>query len=154
MPGRRLRLGSMWHNNQRAWAGAQNLLFNSSRPYYPFGAPWWPFWIFEVLILGIIESKGPITKCLTSLHTPSAILGVPGDYFEFNRHVALQAVQHWRRWVSAQGATRLIFQPKTFLIQPTQKSYFYQPKIDLINLIWKTCSTWFWSTWFGLSWFD
>ena len=26
-------------------------------PVSHFGAPWWPFWIIEVLIEGIIESK-------------------------------------------------------------------------------------------------
>ena len=48
-----------------------------------FGAPWQPFWIFEILIEGLMESKnlfseswseGQITKGLTSFQTPSAIL--------------------------------------------------------------------------------
>ena len=48
-----------------------------------FWAPWWPFWIFEVPIEGIIESKnlfsescsgGPITKDLGYFQTLLAIL--------------------------------------------------------------------------------
>ena len=52
-----------------------------------FGAPWRPFWIFEVLIEGMIKSKnsfskswleGPIIKDLNSFQTLSAILDQVG----------------------------------------------------------------------------
>ena len=51
-------------------------------PVGHFEAPWWPFYIFEVLKEGMIESKnlfseswseGPITEGLTYIRTPSAI---------------------------------------------------------------------------------
>ena len=65
-----------------------------SRPHRPFWGPWQPFLIFEALIEGMIESENlfskswsevPITKSLTSLHTPSAILGPPGGHFGLSR---------------------------------------------------------------------
>ena len=52
-------------------------------PVCHFGVLWRPFWIFEVLIEGMIESKyfffkrcleGPITWGLTYLQTPLVIL--------------------------------------------------------------------------------
>ena len=64
-----------------------------------FGAPWRPFWIFEVLIEGMIESKnlfgkswleGPITWDLTHFRIPSPTLDKAGGE-------VLQAVQRCRR---------------------------------------------------------
>ena len=31
-------------------------------PVGHFGAPWWPFWIFEVVIEGMIKSKNLFSK--------------------------------------------------------------------------------------------
>ena len=54
-----------------------------SDPIDHFGAPWWPFMIFEVLIERMIESKHlfseswsecPITEGLNSFQTLSVIL--------------------------------------------------------------------------------
>ena len=71
----------------------------SPDPIGHFGTPWRPFWIFETVIEGMIESKnlfseslsvGPITYGLFHFHTPSAMLDL-GD------GEVLQAVRHCRR---------------------------------------------------------
>ena len=76
----------------------------------PLSRPRRPFWIFEVLIEGMIKSKnlfseswleGPITYDLT----PSAILDKAGGE-------VLQAVRHCRQWARAPGAARLVFLSK------------------------------------------
>ena len=58
-----------------------------SRPCHPFLGPLVTILDFEALIQGIIKSKhlleGPITLGMTSLRTPSAILGRPGGHFDF-----------------------------------------------------------------------
>ena len=86
-------------------------------PVGHFEAPWWPFWIFEVLIEGMIESKnlfseswleGTKTKGLTYSQTLSAILDKVGGE-------VLQAVRHCRRWADAPGAARLVLFQETTL---------------------------------------
>ena len=82
---------------------ANNICLHSfPDPVGHFGAPWRPFWIFGVLIEGMMESKNlfsescsewPITYVYTPFQTPSAILWPPGGHLWFfeGQHTVLRA---------------------------------------------------------------
>ena len=62
-------------------------------PVVHFGAPWWPFWIFEVPIEEIIKKNFRRNLRLASFQTPSAILGPLVAILNFAGGAALQVVR-------------------------------------------------------------